>query len=758
MFEKGQVLDNKYEIIGHIGTGGGGIVYKATQIGLNRTVAIKQIKESVVGVLKDRGEADILKNLKNNYIPSVFDFIENGGEVYTVMEFVDGQSFQQLIDSGKRFPRKKLLKYARQLCEAVSYLHSRKPPVIHSDIKPANIMLTPEDNICLIDYNISLIIDGNENAVGVSDGYSPPEQYGKTVDDANYEKSAIKSDITAANDETLIDRTEFTDLTGTKTLIDSTAVISAADGETVLESGGENGYTKTMIDRTDIAGGEAFTAPEFENSSKLTGGKNSVGINRRIDKRSDIYSIGASVYGIALGERPAVSTGKVELLKNKNSNLSESFAAIIDKAMEKNPAKRFASAEQMLKALNNIRRYDKRYKNMVIRQEIAAFSVIAAMAVSCLIAVLGYMRLGDEDIAQYDILVSQMDNADISEAEKYCNEAAEIFPDRAEAYEKMAMLIYESGNYLSAAEYIENVIALESLYIGEGGEKYSFGKLYYILGRCYMETNENALSAEALGKAVAADSDEISYYCDYASALARCGEIEKSEKILETAVNKGISDADILFVKGEIEFNRKNYAECIENIKRCIEKVPDSEYIYRAYMLGANAYSSEYMNVPEIGAERIEFLHGAVKALPEEKTLPFYEMLAQAYIDEAERSQNDFYFSEALKIYNEMDSKGWGTVSSNYTTIIKLYRKIGNFEYAKEYAEKMLERNGEDYEIYKLLAFIESDLQNLKDNSERDYSDFCAYYEKAAALCDNDEDAEMQLLAEAYKNAKERKN
>lgn len=106
MFEIGQILENKYEIKEHIGTGGGGVVYKATQIGLNRTVAIKQIKENVVGVLKDRGEADILKNLKNNYIPSVFDFIENGGEVYTVMEFVEGQSFQQLMDSGRRFSQR----------------------------------------------------------------------------------------------------------------------------------------------------------------------------------------------------------------------------------------------------------------------------------------------------------------------------------------------------------------------------------------------------------------------------------------------------------------------------------------------------------------------------------------------------------------------------------------------------------------------------------------------------------------------------
>lgn len=757
MFEIGQILENKYKITEHIGTGGGGIVYKATQTGLNRTVAIKQIKENVSGVLKDRGEADILKNLKNNYIPSVFDFIESDGEVYTVMEFVEGKSFQQLIDSGKRFSRQKLLKYARQLCEAVSYLHSRRPPVIHSDIKPANIMLTPDDNICLIDYNISLIIDGTENAVGVSDGYSPPEQYGKAFCIAKNGNSVTMSAENASIEETLIDGTELSGLSDDVTLIDPAAMASAM-GRTLIDSSVKDGYTKTVIQKTNAANNEAFSCSGTKIGHSAAAEWVSVGIDRKVDKRSDIYSIGASIYGIALGERPAVSTGKVEALKDKNSGLSESFAAIIDKAMEKNPAKRFGSAEQMLKALNNIRRYDRRYKKMVIRQEIAAFAVIAAMSAACLTAVMGYMRLGDEDIIRYDQLISEMDSSEITEAEKYCIEAAEIFPERAEAYEKMALLIYESGNYASAAEYIEKVIALEPLYIGKNNEKYSDGKLYYVLGRCYSETGEYGLSAEALEKAVSADSDEISYYCDYASALARCGEPAKAEKILETAVQKGLSDADILFVKAEIEFALGNYEESIKNIRGCISAGPDEDYIYRAYMLGANAYSLEYANVHELefGMERIEFLNEALNELPVEKVPPFYEMLAQAYIDEAEDSKNDVYLAEALKTYEKMDSQGWGIAGIDYQ-MIRLYRKIGNFEYAKEYAEKALERNGDDYEIYKLLAFAESDLQNLKNNSDRDYSDFCAYYEKAAALCTDDEDAEMQLLADAYKNAKERK-
>ena len=347
MFEKGQILENKYEIIEHIGTGGGGIVYKANQLGLNRFVAIKQIKTEVIGVLEDKSEADVLKDLKNNYVPTVFDFINNNGQIYTVMEYVEGQSFQQLLDEGKKFSQKKIIKYAHQLCEAVDYLHSRKRPVIHSDIKPANIMLTSDDNICLIDYNISLFVDGNENAIGVSDGYSPPEQYGITAFKAD--KTVVgtiidNNTVASISDmETLIDFDIQQLNSDNETLIDNEELPANPDGATLIDDNygstkvlisQESNSTKTMIDNV---------TPESETVRKI----NSVSIKRKVDKRSDIYSIGASLYHIALGKKPAISTGSVVPSSNATGRISESFAAIIDKAMQKNSAKRFHSAEQM---------------------------------------------------------------------------------------------------------------------------------------------------------------------------------------------------------------------------------------------------------------------------------------------------------------------------------------------------------------------------------------------------------------------------
>lgn len=176
MLEIGKVLDNTYEILEVLGKGGGGIVYKARHLRLQKLVAVKKIAENAKGKLNIRGEADILKNLRHTYLPQVYDFLEIDGEVFTVMDYIPGYSLEYYLKNGTRLTMHQVVTWSKQLCEAVMYLHSRKPPIIHRDIKPANIMITPEGNICLIDFNISFGGAVQNYVLAVSSGYSPPEQ------------------------------------------------------------------------------------------------------------------------------------------------------------------------------------------------------------------------------------------------------------------------------------------------------------------------------------------------------------------------------------------------------------------------------------------------------------------------------------------------------------------------------------------------------------------------------------------------------
>lgn len=162
-------------MIRKIGKGGTGIVYLGYHLTLCKYVVIKKIKDNFVGNINARSEVDILKKLHHRYLPQVYDFLVIGTGVYTVMDYVDGHDLSWFIQNGYVFTEDQMTGMLKQLCEVLEYLHSQKPPVIHSDIKPGNIMIRSDGDVCLIDFNISL--NGKEQQVlGYSPHFAAPEQ------------------------------------------------------------------------------------------------------------------------------------------------------------------------------------------------------------------------------------------------------------------------------------------------------------------------------------------------------------------------------------------------------------------------------------------------------------------------------------------------------------------------------------------------------------------------------------------------------
>lgn len=294
MLTVGQIFENNYRIDARIGSGGGGIIFKAYQISMQRYVALKLIKENVKHLLSDRSEADILKMLKHKNLPSVFDFIRDGDDVYTVMEFIEGQDFDKLIKSGKRYTEKETLKYAAQLCDAVNYLHSQDPPIIHSDIKPANIMLMPNDEICLIDFNISTYLNSaNTRAIGHSKYFSAYEQsldYRQVVN--------VPKEVTEFSEETRL--------------------VGIDDDLTEIQTSSQQTAATEMLKAV-------------------------------IDMRTDIYGMGATLYYIATGRLP-----KGKKLDFDGTDISPRFQTVLNKSTQMLPENRYRSAEKMLADIEKI--------------------------------------------------------------------------------------------------------------------------------------------------------------------------------------------------------------------------------------------------------------------------------------------------------------------------------------------------------------------------------------------------------------------
>ena len=181
----GSVLRDRYRIARLVGKGGFGAVYRAWDLSLSQPVALKENNDSGFESLRQfEREAKLLASLRHPSLPRVIDhFVLPDQGQYLVMDFIEGKSLAQLLrERGGPLDETEAGEWIGQICNAVEYLHTRTPPVIHRDIKPDNIIITADGRAVLVDFGISKVYEDNhettKGAKAITPGYSPPEQYG----------------------------------------------------------------------------------------------------------------------------------------------------------------------------------------------------------------------------------------------------------------------------------------------------------------------------------------------------------------------------------------------------------------------------------------------------------------------------------------------------------------------------------------------------------------------------------------------------
>jgi len=183
----------RYEIVGELGRGAMGVVYKAVDPVIGRTVAVKTIRLSEEGtglsrpelLTRFQTEARAAGLLTHPNIVVVFDAGEEDGLYYITMELVEGKSLQALLDDGHAFPLPRTLRIMDQTCSALQFAHERN--VIHRDIKPANLMLTADDTVKVTDFGTAKIlqfgtVQQTAHVMGTPSYMSPEQVKGRAVD------------------------------------------------------------------------------------------------------------------------------------------------------------------------------------------------------------------------------------------------------------------------------------------------------------------------------------------------------------------------------------------------------------------------------------------------------------------------------------------------------------------------------------------------------------------------------------------------
>ena len=261
--ERGTLLHKRYRIAEILGQGGMGSVYRAVDENLGVDVAVKENLFTSDEYSKQfRLEAVILAGLRHPNLPRVSDHFSVGDEgQYLVMDFIEGEDLRQRMERLGTITEEDAVMAGAAMCDALTYLHTRKPSILHRDIKPGNVKISPEGTIYLVDFGLAKLMHGPQatttGARAMTPGYSPPEQYGTA----------------------------------------------------------------------------------------------------RTDARTDIYSLGATLYAGLTGVIPedglarAMDNAQLTALRRRNPKISRRVAAAIEKAMAVDPSDRFQTADEFKKAL-----------------------------------------------------------------------------------------------------------------------------------------------------------------------------------------------------------------------------------------------------------------------------------------------------------------------------------------------------------------------------------------------------------------------
>lgn len=374
MLKIGQVIGGQYKILKEVGHGGMSTVYLAMNEKANRNWAVKVVRKDGAAnsdIKRQRlaVERDIMIRLKNKYLPSVADVIDTEDSIIIIMDYIEGNSLDKALrpdglpDDAPDIPQPQdqVIKWAMQLCEVLHYLHTDKghPPVIYRDMKPANIMLRPDDTIALIDFGTAREYKGANSKDTIplgTPGYAAPEQY---------------------ND------------------------------------------------------------PNRQYQTGVT------------DARTDIYSLGVTLYHLLTGKDPTRPPYDILPIRQINPNLSPALEDIIIKCTQRDPDKRFQSAAEMLYALEQIPLVDGGVrKKMMIR--LGAFVASAVLAVA-----LDVTSMVSLNAAQSKLSENYDHQLQAAQTMQDYQEAIRLDPTRVEAYEKLndfveadAVLTEEEGREL----------------------------------------------------------------------------------------------------------------------------------------------------------------------------------------------------------------------------------------------------------------------------------------------------------------------
>lgn len=466
-------------------------------------------------------------------------------------------------------------------------------------------------------------------------------------------------------------------------------------------------YKEESVADTTFIGTKGYAAPEQAGKSQS-------------DARTDIYSLGVTMYHILSGKSPYEPPYSFVPIRQLNSELSVGIEMIIDRCVQQEPENRYNNTRELIEDLNHIYRYDEEYQKIKHKEKMRKVKLIIMSFCSICMILLGFMVSRHETSLKYNEYISAAQSiieSQPKEAFKYLDAATKLDNTQDIAYILKASAYYYDADYEECISYIQDTI------INRGNLKNN-SSLLSILASAYFETADYIKALQYYEQII--EQTEIpdeNLLRDYAVTLAMNGNTDKANIILEELREEGADQGLIAYISGSIYYSLKDYDLAEEQLKEAVNISNSSNMIRKSAVLLALMYRDSAVDgFAEARTTEINFINNVMqtKGLSNDATL--WEMLGEAYYNRAIYESGKDY-EDLIKAADAFQQILDLNIQKKYiyVNLFIAYQQAKEYDLAMSILNEMEEAYPDAYEANAYRATLLIMIENGKPQEQRDY-------------------------------------
>lgn len=484
-------------------------------------------------------------------------------------------------------------------------------------------------------------------------------------------------------------------------------IIINPDGKVkVIDFGIAREYKSSSQSDTSYVGTRGYAAPEQYGTSQT-------------DARTDIYSLGVTLYHMLTGKSPNDPPYELLPLRSVNPRLSEGIEYIIGKCVQSNPANRYQSTSELMRDLNNIKTFNKEYKKAVAAYKVKTVFKGTFIIISLALIFFGIRNISAGRTEEYNNLMDSgqtaLDAYDFDSAQNYFNEASKLKSSSPEPYLSYAQLLIKKGNYDECISYLTNIAG--SMHSLPNNAMYM-----YLMGSAYFENGDYSNAGGYLQRATELDPSEVTYARDTAVCFAKLGDYNKAQEFLNSITGRG-DDALVYYINGQISDAKNEYNSALSYYDQTIESSSDEELTKKAFISKSDIYKKLRSSDPSALSKQIQTLETALSTIDNKDDIILTEQLAEAYF-------SDNNYNASIEKFRKLLDMGYDRAYI-YRNIAIIYQQMNDLSSAENILLDMQEKYPDNYQCYLQLAYVYMESEGNKPESSRNYSTVLENYNKA---------------------------